>query len=58
MMLLEQTLEQISKSLLKWFKDNKTKLNPDKSHLILNGKENTRIMLKTLSLKASRMKSY
>ena len=57
-MTLEQTLEQIFKSLLKWFKDNQTKLNPDKSHLILSGKENRRIMLKTLSLKASRMKSY
>ena len=57
-MTLEQTLEQIFKSLLKWFKDNQTKLNPDKSHLILSGKENRRIMLKTLSLKASKMKSY
>ena len=36
-------LEQISKPFLKWFKDNKMKLNPDKYHLILTGKENSRI---------------
>ena len=35
-----RTLEQISKPLLIWFKDNKMKLNPDKYHLILSDKEN------------------
>ena len=38
-----RTLEQIPKPLIKWFKDNKMKLNPDKCHLILSGKENREI---------------
>ena len=38
-----QTLEQISKPILQRFKDNKMKLNPDKWHLILSGKENSGI---------------
>ena len=52
-----QTLEQISKPLLQWFKDNKMKLNPDKCHLILNGKENEELRLETLSSKIRKMKS-
>ena len=35
-----QALEQTSKPFLKWFKDNKIKLNPDKCHFILSDKEN------------------
>ena len=34
-----RTLEDIAKPRLKWFKDNKLKLNPDKCFLLLSGKE-------------------
>ena len=30
------SLEEISKSLIEWFKDNEMKLNPDKCHLVLS----------------------
>ena len=51
-----RSLEQISKPFLQWFKDNKMKLNPDKCHLVLSGKET--LMLETLSSKTHKMKSY
>ena len=51
------TLEQISKPLLQWFKDNKVKLSHDQFHLILICKENTKLILETLSLKLRVMKS-
>ena len=49
-----RTLEQIFKPLLQWFKDNKMKLNPDKCHLILSGKENRGINVGNVVIKNSR----
>ena len=49
-----RTLEQICKPLLKWFKDNKMKLNPHKCHLILSGKENVGINVGNVVIKNSR----
>ena len=46
-----RTLEQISKPLLQWFKENKMKLNPDKCHLILRGKENRGINVGNVVIK-------
>ena len=51
------TLEHISKPLLRWFKDNKIKLNHDRFHLILIFKGNRKLVLETLSLKLRVMKS-
>ena len=53
-----RTLEQISKTFLQWFKDNKTKLNPDKCHLILNGKENRGINVWNVVIKNSRHEKF
>ena len=50
-----RTLEQISKPLLKWFEDNKMKLNPDKCHLILSGKENRGINVGNVFIKNSQI---
>ena len=47
-----RTLEQISKPLLQWFKDNKMKLNPDKCHLILSGKENRGVSVGDVVIKS------
>ena len=49
-----RTLEQICKPLLKWFKDNKMKLNPHKCHLILSGKENVGINVGNVVIKNPR----
>ena len=38
-----RTLEEINKPLLKRYKDNKMKLNPDKCHLLMSGKEYSNI---------------
>ena len=46
-----RTLEQISKPLQQWFKDNKMKLNPDKCHLILSDKENRGINIGNVVIK-------
>ena len=46
-----RTLEQISKPLLQWFKDNKMKLNSDKCHLILSRKENRGINFGNVAIK-------
>ena len=48
-----QTLEQIFKPRLQWFKDNQMKLNPNKSHLILSGKENRGINVGNVFIKSS-----
>ena len=48
-----RTLEQISKPLLQWFKDNKMKLNSDECHLILSGKENREINVGNAVIKNS-----
>ena len=48
-----RTLEQLSKPLLQWFKDNKMKLNPDQFHLILSGKENRGINVGNVVIKNS-----
>ena len=48
-----RTLEQISRPLLQWFKDNKIKLNPNKCHLILSGKENIGINVGNVVIKYS-----
>ena len=48
-----QTLEQIFKPRLQWFKDNQMKLNPNKCHLILSGKENRGINVGNVFIKSS-----
>ena len=48
-----QALEQISKPLLKWFKDNKMKLNPAKGYLMLSGEENIGINVGNVIIKNS-----
>ena len=48
-----RALEQISKPLLKWFKDNKMKLNPAKGHLMLGGEENIGINVGNVIIKNS-----
>ena len=48
-----QTLEQIFKPRLQWFKDNQMKLNPNKCRLILSGKENRGIDVGNVFIKSS-----
>ena len=48
-----QTLEQIFKPRLQWFKDNQMKLNPNKCRLILSGKENRGINVGNVFIKSS-----
>ena len=50
---LIRTLEQNFKLLLRWFKDNKMKLNPDKCYLILGGKANRAINVGNVVIKNS-----
>ena len=38
-----ESLEELSISLLRWFKENKLKLNLDQCHLIVSGSENAKI---------------
>ena len=45
-----RTLKEISKPLLKWFRGNKMKLNPDKCHLILSGKVREHFSMRKLLL--------
>ena len=55
---VNRTLKEISKPLQKWFRGNKMKLNPDKYHLILNGKVDKGINFGNISLKIRKMENY
>ena len=46
-------LEETAKPLLKWFKDKKMKLNPDKYHVLLSGKEDWAINVANIVMKNS-----
>ena len=51
---VNENVEEVTQTLepfLKWFKDNKMKLNPDKWHLIFSGKENRGINVGTIFIK-------
>ena len=48
-----QTLEQIAKPLLKWFKGNKMKVNPDNCYLLLSDKEDIGINVGNIAIKNS-----
>ena len=49
-----QTLEEIARHLLKWFKDNKMTGNPHKCHLLLSGKKERSINVGNVVIKNAR----
>ena len=53
----KKSLEEISKPLIEWFKDNKMKVNPDKCHLILNNYEIKTINFGNFTIQSSKSKN-
>ena len=51
---MTKSLEKLSVPLLRWFKENKLKLNLDKCHLIVSGTENAKIKLDDLIITNSK----
>ena len=47
-----KSLEEISKPLIEWFKDNEIRLNPDKCHLILSDSDITTINVGNFTIKS------
>ena len=50
---LIDSLEKVSSSLFKWFKDNLFKCNPDKCHLLVSTNEKTKINIVEFSIENS-----
>ena len=53
----KKSLEEISKPLTEWFKDNKMKLNPDKCHSILSNCEIKTIKFGNFTIKSTKSKN-
>ena len=49
-----KSLEEITKSLIEWYKDNKMKLNPDKCHLVLKDTNIKTINVDSIAIKSNK----